>query len=154
MKKILLILIFIIISSCGFKVLNLSEIENYNLVEINLTGEKKINYIIKNNLLQATSKNADNNVSITIDTKKNKTIKEKNIKNEITKYDISIMASVFVKNIYNSEIYNFTISKNGNYAVEDQNSATRNNEKKLITLLSMDLADEILSKTRMSLNDL
>ena len=64
------------------------------------------------------------------------------------------MASVFVKNIYNSEIYNFTISKNGNYAVEDQNSATRNNEKKLITLLSMDLADEILSKTRMSLNDL
>ena len=141
-------------SGCGFKVLNLSEIENYNLVEINLTGEKRVNYIIKNNLLQASNKNTDNNITITIDTKKNKTIKEKNIKNEITKYDILIIANVIVKNINSSKVYDFVITKNGNYVVADQNSITRNNEKKLTTLLSIDLADEILSKTRMKLNDL
>ena len=141
-------------SGCGFKVLNLSEIENYNLVEINLTGEKRVNYIIKNNLLQASNKNTDNNITITIDTKKNKTIKEKNIKNEITKYDILIIANVIVKNINSSKVYDFVITKNGNYVVADQNSITRNNEKKLTTLLSKDLADEILSKTRMKLNDL
>ena len=154
MKKVIPILIFIIISGCGFKVLNLSEIENYNLVEINLTGEKRVNYIIKNNLLQASNKNTDNNITITIDTKKNKTIKEKNIKNEITKYDILIIANVIVKNINSSKVYDFVITKNGNYVVADQNSITRNNEKKLTTLLSKDLADEILSKTRMKLNDL
>ena len=154
MKKVIPILIFIIMSGCGFKVLNLSEIENYNLVEINLTGEKRVNYIIKNNLLQASNKNTDNNITITIDTKKNKTIKEKNIKNEITKYDILIIANVTVKNINSSKVYDFVITKNGNYVVADQNSITRNNEKKLTTLLSIDLADEILSKTRMKLNDL
>ena len=154
MKKVIPILIFIIMSGCGFKVLNLSEIENYNLVEINLTGEKRVNYIIKNNLLQASNKNTDNNITITIDTKKNKTIKEKNIKNEITKYDILIIANVIVKNINSSKVYDFVITKNGNYVVADQNSITRNNEKKLTTLLSIDLADEILSKTRMKLNDL
>ena len=141
-------------SGCGFKVLNLSEIENYNLVEINLIGEKRVNYIIKNNLLQASNKNTDNNITITIDTKKNKTIKEKNIKNEITKYDILIIANVIIKNINSSKVYDFVITKNGNYVVADQNSITRNNEKKLTTLLSKDLADEILSKTRMKLNDL
>tara|TARA_B100001057_G_C22791032_1_gene927599 strand:+ start:723 stop:1187 length:465 start_codon:yes stop_codon:yes gene_type:complete len=154
MKKVIPILIFIIISGCGFKVLNLSEIENYNLVEINLIGEKRVNYIIKNNLLQASNKNTDNNITITIDTKKNKTIKEKNIKNEITKYDILIIANVIIKNINSSKVYDFVITKNGNYVVADQNSITRNNEKKLTTLLSKDLADEILSKTRMKLNDL
>lgn len=154
MKKVIPILIFIIMSGCGFKVLNLSEIENYNLVEINLTGEKRVNYIIKNNLLQASNKNTDNNITITIDTKKNKTIKEKNIKNEITKYDILIIANVIIKNINSSKVYDFVITKNGNYVVADQNSITRNNEKKLTTLLSKDLADEILSKTRMKLNDL
>ena len=154
MKKVIPILIFIIMSGCGFKVLNLSEIENYNIVEINLIGEKRINYIIKNNLLQASNKNTDNNITITIDTKKNKTIKEKNIKNEITKYDILIIANVIVKNINNSKVYDFVITKNGNYVVADQNSITRNNEKKLTTLLSIDLANEILSKTRMKLNDL
>ena len=48
MRKFLYIISFLALSACGFKVVNLSELENYNIVEINTTGESKINYIIKN----------------------------------------------------------------------------------------------------------
>lgn len=153
-KKILSILIFAIVSSCGFKVVNLSEIEKFSFIELNLTGEKRINYIIKNNLLQASKENAKNKIIITINTKKNKYIKEKNINNEITKYDISIVADILVKNINKNESFDFTITKNGSYSVAEQNSTTRNNERKLITLLSDDLSGEILTETRVKVNDL
>jgi len=153
-KKILSILIFVIVSNCGFKVVNLSEIEKFNFLELNLTGEKRINYIIKNNLLQASKENAKNKIIITINTKKNKYIKEKNINNEITKYDISIVADILVKNINKNESFDFTITKNGSYSVAEQNSTTRNNERKLITLLSDDLSGEILTETRVKVNDL
>ena len=153
-KKILSILIFVIVSNCGFKVVNLSEIEKFNFLELNLTGEKRINYIIKNNLLQASKENANNKIIVIINTRKNKYIKEKNINNEITKYDISIVADILVKSINKNESINFTITKNGSYSVAEQNSTTRNNERKLITLLSDDLADEILTKTRVKVNDL
>tara|TARA_B100000886_G_scaffold338255_2_gene300681 strand:+ start:728 stop:1195 length:468 start_codon:yes stop_codon:yes gene_type:complete len=153
-KKILSILIFTIVSSCGFKVVNLSEIENFSFIELNLTGDKRINYIIKNNLLQASKENANNKIVITINTKKNKNIKEKNIKNEIIKYDISIVADILVKSISKNASFDFTITKNGSYSVAEQNSTTRNNERKLITLLSGDLSDEILAETRVKVNDL
>jgi hypothetical protein len=38
--------------------------------------------------------------------------------------------------------------------VVSQNSITRNNEKKLVTVLSRDLADEILKEIRLKLNDI
>ena len=42
MKKVIPILIFIIMSGCGFKVLNLSEIENYNLVKVFLISQVQL----------------------------------------------------------------------------------------------------------------
>ena len=154
MKHLILIIIFIIITGCGFKVIGLSEKNNFNIADISTAGEKRINYIIKNNLLQASKENANNKITITINTKKNKFIKEKNINNEITKYDISIVADILVKSINKNESFDFTITKNGSYSVAEQNSTTRNNERKLITLLSDDLSGEILTKMRVKVNDL
>ena len=50
MKTLIITIILIFLTSCGFKVVNLSDIENFNIVTINTEGEKRINYIIKNNL--------------------------------------------------------------------------------------------------------
>ena len=154
MKILINLAILILLSGCGFKVVNLSDIENFNIKTVNTEGEKRINYIIKNNLSKASKKNDANEITINIKTQKNKEIKEKNIKNEITKYQIIIIVDVLVKKLKDNTTYNFTISSNGSYSVDAQNSTTRNNEKKLILLLSNRLADKILNETNIKLNDI
>ncbi len=154
MKKLIAATILILLSGCGFKVVNLSEIENFNIIAVNTEGEKRINYIIKNNLSKSSKKNEASEITIDLKTKKNKEIKEKNIKNEITKYEIIIVVDVLVKKLEDNTAFNFTISSNGSYSVDAQNSTTRNNEKKLILLLSNNLADKILNETNIKLNDI
>ena len=154
MKKLIAATILILLSGCGFKVVNLSEIENFNIIAVNTEGEKRINYIIKNNLSKSSKKNEASEITIDLKTKKNKEIKEKNIKNEITKYEILIAVDVLVKKLEDNTAFGFTISSNGSYSVDAQNSTTRNNEKKLILLLSDNLADKILNETNIKLNDI
>jgi hypothetical protein len=154
MNKLFSIILFIVISGCGFKIVNLSERNDFSVVDINANGDKKINYIIKNNILHESKKNKAKQITININTQKNKIIKEKNIKNEITKYEITIIADVVFSEITKKNSYSFTIVKNNSYDVVSQNSITRNNEKKLVTVLSRDLADEILKEIRLKLNDI
>ena len=154
MKKLISTIIFIIFSGCGFKVINISELNNFSITDINSSGDKRINYIVKNNILFGNKKNQANQISIDLNTKKNKNVKERNIKNEIVKYNITINASVVFKEIIKEKDYKFTITKSGSFSAASQNSTTRNNEKNLILILAKDLADEILAEIRLKLNDI
>ena len=154
MNNLFFIILIIIVSGCGFKIVNLSETNDFSVIDVNTNGDKKINYIIKNNILYASKNNKAKQITININTKKDKIIKEKNIKNEITKYEITIIADVVFSEITKKNSYSFTIVKNNSYDVVSQNSITRNNEKKLVTVLSRDLADEILKEIRLKLNDI
>ena len=115
--------------------------------------EKKINYFIKNKLLKkSNNENLNNEITLLVTTKKNKIIKEKNIKNEITKYEISITSNIVAKLENNS--YEFNVSSIGDYSVSEQNSTTINNEKKLIRILSQNIADKIIKELDFTINDL
>ena len=90
---------------------------------------------------------ADNNnknvVLITLNTKKDKTIKEKNIKNEITKYEIAITTLVSITKAENGSRYEKTINETGSFSVSKNNSTTLSNERKLSERLSEQLATQI-----------
>ena len=154
MKKLISTIIFVILSGCGFKVINISELNNFSIVDITSSGDKRINYIIKNNILFGNKKNQANQIIIDLNTKKNKNVKERNIKNEIVKYNITINANVAFKEIIREKDYNFTITKSGSFSTASQISTTRNNEKNLISILAKDLANEILEEIRLKLNDI
>ena len=85
-KNLFIITVFLIICSCGFKVVDQNLATNFNIKEVNFNGDKRINYLIKNklNAKEAKIKNNKRSIKLNIDTKANKNIKEKNIKNEIT----------------------------------------------------------------------
>ena len=51
MKNFILLVIFTLVIGCGFKVVNKSQSMNFNLKEINTSGENRINYKLKNKLL-------------------------------------------------------------------------------------------------------
>ncbi len=153
MKNLIFTIILIIITGCGFKIVDLSEKNKFNIAEINTVGEKRINYIIKNNLKKIVNNSNKTKISVFIKTEKERIIKEKNIKNEITKYEIVINNLIEVVKIDENKKYNFTISEAGVYDVSSQNSETRNNEKNLIKVLSEKLVNRIISEINIQLND-
>ena len=142
-KLLIHIILVVLVTSCGFKVVNQSELINFRISKVSITGDNKISYIIKNKLLPYSRDNGKKLVNLDIDVKKNKEIKEKNIKNEITKFDVTIVAIVD----YSEEKFEkFIISKKGEYSVTNQYSQTLNNEKKLVKNLSEELAETIIDE--------
>ena len=137
--------------SCGFKVVNQSELINFNISSISVSGDNRISFKIKNKLLQYSKNNGKKLLNLDIDVKKNKEIKEKNIKNEITKFEISIASSI---QYGNNEGDQFEITKKGDYTVTGQYSQTLNNEKKLINVLTESLVEDIIEELIQRTNDL
>ncbi len=153
-KITLCLVFFTALTNCGFKVVNQSDLNNFDIIEITTTGDKRIGYKIKNKLIFNSNKDQKKALVITLDTNKNKTIKEKNIKNEIKKYKIELNIIVKVRNITNGKIINFSKTKTGDYLVANQYSQTLKNEKKLIISLSENIADDILKELINRSNDL
>ena len=157
MKKFLISLTLISIfalQSCGFKRVDQNLLNNFEIAEINMFGEGRVNYKLKNKLLFTSESNNENLILINIETKKNKTIKEKNIKNEITKYNISITAKVETSVISNNNKITFTITESADSKVNNQYSKTINNEKRVIDVIVNKLSIKIIDQLRLRLNDL
>tara|TARA_B100000902_G_scaffold80050_1_gene84758 strand:- start:1651 stop:2127 length:477 start_codon:yes stop_codon:yes gene_type:complete len=142
-------LLFFLLTSCGFKVLDTNQLKNYKVVEIKETGDKKTNFFLKNRLYNLLNNNdSTDKLIIKVETKKVKTVKEKNKQNRITKYNIKINSLIelyFVNKNYKKTI---NTNKNGVYDVSLNHNDTKNNEKNieknLIDALSKDITNQIL----------
>ena len=154
MKRILSIIILIFLTSCGFKVVNVSDQNNFSIINLSSEGNKRINYIIKNRIQSGSRKDSANRIVVDLITTKTKNVKEKNIKNEVTKYEILITINVKFSSEDNEKKYEFTKKSKNDYSVSTQFSQTRNNEKKMTELLSEKLAEEILTEIRKKINDI
>ena len=157
MKKILIIqafLMILIISGCGFKVVDQSKASKFHIAEIITSGDKRINFKLRNKLLFSSKEKQNNLLKVELRTNKKRTIKEKNIKNEITKYQIHIYVLVKYGKINDLNSYEFSKTQSGEFNVTKQHSQTLNNEKKLIELLTESLADDILEELHVKINDL
>ena len=49
-KNLLFLLIFLIFSGCGYKVVTQTQKQNFQIVEIETTGDSRINFYLKNKL--------------------------------------------------------------------------------------------------------
>ena len=154
MKKLIAILLTLVLTGCGFKVVQNSSINNFSISDIITEGDKRINYILKNKLLSASNESENKLIQISLKTNKDKQVKERNIKNEITKYQIKITVNVTCTEISNGSEFKFSKSKTGDYSVSNQYSRTLNNEKKLVELLTDNIADQILNELKTKLNAL
>ena len=151
--KICLIFSLLLLYHCGFKAIDKSNINDFSIETIKISGNKRINFKIKNNLIINSKKNSASLLNIDIETKKTKQVKEKNIKNEITKYQILINANIKIE----SEDFNlepFIVQEKGDYNISTQHSQSINTEKKLVRQLSNNLGDKILEELLFRLNDI
>ena len=153
LKYLRIIIFFPLLLSCGFKIINENQLRNFDIVNINSTGDNRINFILKNNLKDDKEK-FNKKIKLFLETEKLKEIKEKNIKNEITKYSINIRVKVDYSLVGNPKKKSFIVSKNGNYNVASQYSQTINNEKNLITSLTSLIEEDIVNNLIALINDL
>ena len=150
MYKKLFFFLFLL-SSCGFKVV--TNTNNYKFDDIIVSGDKRVNYTLKNKLISSSDTKSNNVIKLNILTDKEKIIKEKNISNKVTKYEIKINAKIDYSFIKNGIEDNLTIVKTGFYDVGTRYSETLNNEKKLTNLLIDSLTKEIIKNLNIKLND-
>ena len=145
------IICLLILNSCGYQITNLQN--DFNINNIVTEGDKRINFKIKNKLLSTNSSSNKNFVTITLNSKKNKVIKEKNISNQITKYEITILSIISFETLDNNSKGSFSITKKGDFSVSKKYSDTLNNEKNLVNSLIIDLVEEIQESLATALND-
>jgi len=151
--KILLLIAISLPSSCGFKLIDESTFNNFKIDQIQSSGDKRINFKIKNNLLINSSQKSKISILIDLETKKIRNIKEKNIKNQITKYETTIISNILVKKLSTNEEVKFSISVTSDYLVGINNAATITNERKITDYLTENLSKKILEKINSEFND-
>ena len=148
-KKILILLSVLLITGCGFKVVDKTNLKNIYIKKINTQGDKRLSFKIKNNLYVNANNKQGVPINLDIITKKTKSIKEKNLKNEITKYQITINSEIKL-NIKT----NFSIEVTGDYAVNENYSKTLDNKKKLEDRLINNISEKIFKEINIRLNDI
>ena len=107
------IILLIIFSSCGYQVVDKKKLQTFNILEINTTGEKRINFKLKNKLLSYKKENSKELITLDINSKKTKSIKDKNIKNQITKYQIDLDVEVSYRKVNDGKENSFNVKQNG-----------------------------------------
>ena len=154
LKLITIIISLILLTNCGFEIIDKRELLNFNIKEINISGDKRINFELKNKLSDYNDTNSSKIIKIELETKKTKSIKEKNISNEITKYQIKVIVNVKLIKTDNTNNLEFTIEREGDYVVADKFSQTLNNEKKLIRNITEKISEDIIGEIINKFNDI
>ena len=152
-KKLLIIISTLFLLSCGYSVVDKSNENNYKIADISSSGERRINHNIKSKILLNSLETSENLLSININTKKEKRIKDKNVNNEITSYQLSITTNVTYEISGKIQSKSFSINQTGDYKVSDQRLNTLNNEKKLIETLTDNIVEQIFTKLKRETND-
>ena len=153
LKIISFFLLIFLLNNCGFKIIDQSELYNFQIDEIDASGDKYISYKLKNKILSRVGKSENTLLSLDLNIEKIKTIKEKNIKNEIVEYAVNIKVNVNFKESKNNVDGNFKITNTKGYAVSKKYSETLNNEMRLINVMTQKIAEDIIKELSIRVND-
>jgi len=140
--KIIIIVSLFFQISCGYKVVN--NLENYNFEVVNheLKGDKKINSILERNFKRFNqNKNASKYFSIITKSELNKSVASKNTSGDTSNYKMNITVVLIIKD--NDKILNeITYRRDTNY----NNLASKFDLKQYENILIKDLVDQISSQ--------
>lgn len=143
-------LLFIFVTSCGYQSIETYYKGDFQISELNITGNKNINRFIDRNLKNSNENNNSSNLlKIEIKTDLNKSIITKNSKGEATRYDMKI--NVNLKTFKNEKLVLEKIySKNNSYNTLESKYELKQYEKILIN----DSVKEIIQRIKQDLNSI
>ena len=142
LKIIIILLMFLSLNSCGFSKLN-DETKNISFGIINIDGNKRITYELKNKINLIAKKNAERKYDVNIFLSDSRESKIKNVAGKTTRYNLRLSADVKLKDNYNQKEYNRLINVSSDYDVSNNHSDTIKNEKIALQRNIEKLSEEI-----------
>ncbi|WP_440930978.1 hypothetical protein, partial [Candidatus Pelagibacter sp.] len=107
MKKIVILLVVLLIGACGFKPINNVTNSNFQLIEMEITGDKIVNRYLKQNLNRFSENiNADKFYTVKVYSEKERKTTSKNTAGEPNSYQLQLLI-------------NLTIFENDNMLIEE-----------------------------------
>ena len=149
--KITSILIFLILSSCGFKPINQKNNSLIYFNEIVISGDKRISYSLKNNISLISDETSKNNYNAEIKLTKQRKIRIKEISGKVTRYNINLSALLRLTNNKNRKEIQKTFNRNADYDVATIHSDTINNENNATKNLTQQISTEIINFINLSM---
>ena len=151
-KIIFILAVSLIVSSCGFKQINQKSNNIIYIQNFNTTGEARIAYTLKNDILLMSNNNSKNKYDAEITLQKKKKYKIKDQTGKITRYNLSVQVNLKLTNLDNERIIQKTFEKNSDYDVAAIHSDTIKNEtnatKNTTQMLSSDIVNFITLSLR------
>jgi hypothetical protein len=145
LKSLIIFLIIIIsLNSCGYKKMNTESVKLFTLDNLYITGEKSLNFIIKNKLSLYTNNKSQSLLDIKIKLFKERGVKEKKSNNQVNKYSISLnfSASVIEKNT--GVKFNFNKTNTSDFIREPTVINTKKNEEYKLKILAEQITEEFV----------
>ena len=141
-KNFLIILILIFFTSCEYKPIYSSlNKSNYKIIVTELSGDKKLNKYLVENLIRNSKKNSNEIINIKIDTAYTKNILAKNTAGNVTDYQVNAIITFLIEQ--NQNLENIIISENFNFQKISDKYEEKNYEenikRNLATLISQKL---------------
>jgi outer membrane lipopolysaccharide assembly protein LptE/RlpB len=151
LKIYLILLVVILITGCSYKPILSKQSYDFSIEKVELNGNKEVNYIIKERLINLKNQNTKNKYYVQIETSKIKNIISNDSKGDPSKLEI-IISSTF--QISNSE--KLLITRNVKMKNIYNNNSDKLKLKKyelfIINDLSQKISDSIIS-TIVNIND-
>jgi len=141
----LILILSLLLTSCGFKKINKKDSQLVYLQSIDVTGERRIAYTLKNNISLISNENSKNKYTARIETKIEKTNKIKDKTGKVTRYDLSATANLELENLNNKRKIQKIFVRSGDYDVAQIYSDTINNERNLIRNITQQISDDIIN---------
>ena len=151
-KIILTFILSILLMSCGFKKINTDENKIF-IQDISVIGEKRMSYMLKNNISLISKKEAKDKYNIKIELTREKKSKIKSKTGKITRYNISVALNLTMENIDTQEIVSKIFSRDDDYDVAKIHSDTIYNEANITENIVKKLSDDIVNFVLQSSKD-
>ena len=148
--KYFLLILLIFSSSCGYKSINNLESYNFVINKYDLTGDKKINYILEKNFKRFQSDENDQlNFKILANSEKNISVLSKNTDGKVSTYNIEVIIELEIYK--NQKMINSTVFKE---KTSYDNLNSKFELKQYENILLKDLVDQIILKINNYINSL
>ena len=132
LKLLLIFLAILFLNSCGYKKLDSKNFNNFKINNLEISGEKKLTYKLKNNIEIYSTQSSNFVYDIKINLKSTKETKIKNTAGKGTRYTVKIEANTSIINKNTKSVYSKTFSSTNDYDIGTTHSDTLNNEKRAI----------------------
>ena len=140
-KKIIIILILIFFTGCEYKpIYSSSNKLNYKIIITELTGDKKLNKFLVDNLVRNSQKNSDKIINIKINTQYTKNILAKDTTGNVTDYQSNAITTFLINQ--NETSKTFIVNEKFNF----QKMSDKYEEKSYEQNIKRNLAKSIAQK--------